>query len=242
MNHQTTVNFDTARVERTDKTVALLAAPGTTRLLNELIDFGPLPRRHQGSPFPELPSYQVCSYMGSLRQRNLVETRFIDGEETFVASEAAGGLGDVYDTLNRWAKTHLPHTAVLPYVARVHEAVALLNEPFTVPILAALSDGPRTPDEIEQLIAPCTHSITAQAAVTEHLPRLATRGLLDHADRDPESVALTEAGQALLTPLAAIDSWSAEHSHVPVSGQRRPVGPTLATAILPARPRAGLTR
>ncbi|MGW2404079.1 hypothetical protein ACWCXK_06075 [Streptomyces sp. NPDC001739] len=236
------MSFDAARVERADKAVALLSAPGTTRILNELIDFGPLPRHQQGSPFPELSSRRVQGYFRSLRHRHLVELQLVDDEPAYVVSEAASALGEVYDALNRWAKVHLPYATQLPYVARVHETLTLLGEPFTVPILATLANGPVWSDVIELLIRPCVHSVTARAAVAEHLPRLATRGLLDHADQDLDTIALTGAGRALLTPLAAIDSWGAEHVHVPVGEQRRAVGPAMATAILPSPPQQGRTR
>ncbi|MFF4285640.1 hypothetical protein ACFY0R_09970 [Streptomyces sp. NPDC001633] len=237
-----TMTFDADRVERADKIVALLAAPGTTRILNELLDFGPLPRHQQGSPFPEFNSSHVTYYFTSLRQRGLVEVQLVDDVPALVASEAAVDLGDVYDALNVWAKTHLPHTAELPYVTRVHETLTLLGEPFTVPILAALANGPVWSEIIELLIRPCVHSVTARAAVAEHLPRLATRGLIDHADQDLDTVTLTGAGRALLTPLAGIDSWGATHAHIPVGEQRRAVIPAMAHAVLPSPARQWRTR
>ncbi|MGX1759882.1 hypothetical protein ACWIG5_23745 [Streptomyces lydicus] len=238
----TTMTFDAGRAERIDKLVALLAAPGTTRILTELLDFGPLPRHQQGSPFPEFGSSRLYHCFTSLRQRGLVEIQLADGVPVFAASEAAGDLGDVYDALNSWAKAHLPHTVELPYVTRVHETLALLGEPFTVPILATLANGPVWSEIIERLIRPCVHSVTARAAVAEHLPRLATRGLIDYVDQDFDTVALTGAGRALLTPLAAVDSWGAEHTHIPVGDQRRAVVPAMAHAILPSPARRWRTR
>ncbi|MEU2868680.1 winged helix-turn-helix transcriptional regulator [Streptomyces olivoreticuli] len=220
-----TVNTPTVDVQQAERAIAVLAPAWTTRIIIELDDYGPLPASQQGSVFPDIPHKLRAPTLRSLQQRHLITTRRQAEETVYDLTPAAAQLGPVYDTLNTWARTHLPATFAAPYTARVDITLNLLRQRQAVPLLTGLAHAPRTAQDLA-VAAVVNGDRRAVEATGHQLSRLTEAGLVTqvtHPAAEAPSYALTTAGIALLEPLEVLSAWAAEHPGVHATEAAAPV-------------------
>ncbi|RSO06987.1 hypothetical protein DMH18_26450 [Streptomyces sp. WAC 06783] len=181
-------------IDRVARAAELLGRQWTTRVISEIDDNGPLPRRMAARTFTDLPRTGIHYALPTLRHRGLLTIAEHDGRTCYLLTEAGEGLGDVYEALARWSRTHhYPDTAA-DFVSRVEAGLELLKDRR---VLTALTeDQPDAPPDTAD-----TESDTlTQANLAE--PTGARRWRL------------TQAGQDLRGPYAELAAWTAAHVHL----------------------------
>jgi DNA-binding HxlR family transcriptional regulator len=181
-------------VLQTARAAELLLRRWTTRIVTELDDNGPIPFRHTNSALADIPSNSRTPALRALQRRGLVAVTDAGDAASYVLSDAGQGLGDVYEVIARWARTHHYPDAGADFARRINHTLALLTDPDAVATLAG-----QTPPGPEP---------------TEQMTRLVTSGLAVPGAGGRAPYTLTAAGTALRGPLAALQSWASAHAEL----------------------------
>ncbi|MFI7356130.1 winged helix-turn-helix transcriptional regulator [Streptomyces avidinii] len=183
---------------------AMLSLRWTTRIISELDDNGPIPRRAAQATFPDIPEDSLQHGMRSLRQRGLLQVRGRrDDDSPLGLTEAGRDLGDVYEALSRWARRHDYPAPQTGFVNRVEATLVLLRDRPTVNLLRSPSTTP--------------NGYGARRALHAGLISTSPDG----------RYVLTPAGEGLRQALAVLTDWAAAHPQVVLAAaSRRPGRPT----------------
>ncbi|MFI7337104.1 winged helix-turn-helix transcriptional regulator [Streptomyces sp. NPDC050085] len=176
----------------TARIAELLRDRFTIRIISELADFGPIPTRQTSAALPDIPAASAQSVLRSLRRRQLIACRYEAGRRVYETTAAGDALGDVYDSLARWARGHDFPTANAAFIRRVDAALALLAD---TELVTQLTSG--------------YGEYRAQSAVATPPAALLKAQLADRAGR--EGYQLTGTGVSLRRALAELHAWI--HSH-----------------------------
>ncbi|MFK4222201.1 regulator [Streptomyces sp. NPDC019890] len=128
---------DTLTAAQVDRAIAVLAHPGLIRLVSEIDDNGPFPRRTLARTLADLARHQVRHALVAGRDHGLVKAGQHAGNPSYLLTEAGAELADVYDTAARWARAHHYPAIDSDFVTRVQATLALLCQE---PVLDALPD------------------------------------------------------------------------------------------------------
>ncbi|MFJ7528021.1 hypothetical protein ACIQ1S_24210 [Streptomyces griseus] len=104
--------------------VGRLSAPGLIRLISEIDDHGPVPRRGFTRTFPDLARHQIRHAVKEGRRLSLIHSA---GEHHL--TEAGEALAEVYDTAARWGRQHHYPSREGHFTLRVSSTLALLAVP-----------------------------------------------------------------------------------------------------------------
>ncbi|MFG2996604.1 winged helix-turn-helix transcriptional regulator [Streptomyces sp. NPDC048340] len=197
---------------------ALLSLRWTTRIISEIDDNGPIPPGAAQATFPDISADSLQHGMRALRRRGLLQGREHRHDDSdLVLTQAGRDLGDVYESLSRWARRHHYPAPQTGFITRVESVLALMRDRHTVDLLTASSAVPYS-----------------------YTPGRAHQAGLINPSPDGRHT-LTEAGRELREPLAVLTDWAAAHPQV-VRGAatRRPGRPTteLHRVAGPALPQA----
>lgn len=101
--------------------VGRLSAPGLIRLISEIDDHGPIPRRGFTRSFPDLARHQVRHTVKEARDLGLIHST---GEHHL--TEAGEALAELYDAAARWGRQHHYPAREGHFALRVSSTLALL--------------------------------------------------------------------------------------------------------------------
>ncbi|MEU4174799.1 hypothetical protein [Streptomyces sp. NPDC026589] len=104
--------------------VGRLSAPGLIRLISEIDDHGPIPRRGFTRSFPDLARHQIRHAVKEARDLALIHST---GEHHL--TEAGEALAELYDAAARWGRQHQYPAKEGHFTLRVSSALALLVRP-----------------------------------------------------------------------------------------------------------------
>ncbi|MFI5804409.1 hypothetical protein [Streptomyces sp. NPDC051561] len=196
------------------RAATLMGRHHTVRIISELDDNGPIPQGAMNAVFSPFIHYPVHNVLRALRTRGLV-TFDKQNEHRLTLTEAGRALGDVFDSLARWARTHQYPAEHADFATRVKSALVLLRDPRTVSLVAAPGAdlGSRTADELDL-------AVRAGLVVTDAEGRWS----------------LTDAGRGLREPLALVAQWA--EANAELVNVRGPGRPAMRTIPVPAVTRA----
>ncbi|WP_433549150.1 hypothetical protein ACQPZG_31880 [Streptomyces sp. CA-294286] len=197
------------------RAATLMGRNHTVRIISELDDNGPIPQGAMSAVFSPFILYPVHNVLRALCTRGLV-TFDKQNEHRLTLTEAGRALGDVFDSLARWARAHQYPAEHADFATRVRSALALLRDPRTVSLVAAPGSdlGPRSADELD----------------------LAVRAGLVAPTADGRGWSLTDAGRGLREPLALVAQWA--HANAELVRRSGPGRPAMRTLPVPAVTRA----
>lgn len=104
--------------------VGRLSAPGLIRLISEIDDHGPIPRRGFTRSFPDLARHQVRHAVKEARDLALIHST---GEHHL--TEAGEALAELYDAAARWGRQHQYPAQEGHFSLRVSSTLGLLARP-----------------------------------------------------------------------------------------------------------------
>lgn len=161
-----------------------------TRIISEIADNGRIPHGALHATFPDIPEVSLPGAVKGMRIRGLLQADEQDEIEATALTEAGRDLGDVYDALARWARRYDHPVPQAGFITRVEAVLNLLRDPSTVDLL--------------------TGATSAEDGQGNTLARQAGLLTLGAGGR----TVLTEAGEDLRRPLAALADWAAAHPEV----------------------------
>ncbi|MER7986516.1 hypothetical protein ABTY53_13075 [Streptomyces noursei] len=107
-----------------------LSSPGLIRLITEIDDNGPIPKRALARTLPDLATPHLRQNADLARALDLVRHRPGSG---LGLTTSGVELADLYDALARWARRHSYPTPVCDFTRRIQGTLALLNETLAAP-------------------------------------------------------------------------------------------------------------
>ena len=103
---------------------ALLSSPGLIRLITEIDQNGPIPRRRLASTLPDLSAHQLRRTTDTARAHALVR---ISPGIGLALTMAGAELADVYDATARWARRHAYPARFCDITSRIQHTARLLE-------------------------------------------------------------------------------------------------------------------
>ncbi len=110
------------------RTITALSHAGLIRLISEIDDNGPVPRRMLGHTFPDVARHLIRHAMRTAREQKLVYLAEYDERTSHALTAAGTELAELYDASARWARQHHYPQRGSSFILRTQGALALLSQ------------------------------------------------------------------------------------------------------------------
>ncbi|MER5786402.1 hypothetical protein ABT104_32520 [Streptomyces mobaraensis] len=130
------------------RAVTVLSHPGLIRLVTEIDDNGPVPRRMLGRTFSDVPRHQVRAALEIARAHQLLRVGH-RGEPCYLLTARGADLADVYDTLARWARAQQVPAPASDFVTRIQHTLALLRHDLVAGAATETAGPHQRPQSVE---------------------------------------------------------------------------------------------
>ncbi|MFJ9033653.1 hypothetical protein ACIRQP_35145 [Streptomyces sp. NPDC102274] len=143
---------DSLAYTRLAHAVTVLSQPGLIRLVSEIDDNGPIPRRALTRTLSGLSRNQIRHAVDTARDHHMVRVGQRASDSCYLLTRTGRGLADVYDLAARWARNHNhPTEAASDFVTRIQQTLALFADRQVFDALSA--PAPAEPHDTAQQLA-----------------------------------------------------------------------------------------
>ncbi|MFE3197789.1 winged helix-turn-helix transcriptional regulator [Embleya sp. NPDC059237] len=216
--------------ERTERAVAILHPRWSTWVLQTLAHAADTHLRagEIARALPWIADGGVSRRLGILAQDGLVEAVTRRGKPGYALTAAGRALEPAHASLAAWSQKHLPHNNPVPAAEATEEALAVLRNRHTLPILQILRDRELVRfSELKEAITGIQDPLLAQ-----RLHQLQHNGVIARTNGWRGHYALTDRARALEPTIGELTVWAHHHvASADVPATRTAANPTAATVL-----------